>query len=364
MKGVAEPQIQQGILKTFVGGLPYHCHEEELQQFMEQFGIVEQIYISKDGQGQHKGFAFVNFSHIHQTQQLFGEHSFKSKIIEVKINLLNHLFFQSVPQFVSGGEIRKAIESLGFPVVNVALGTGHNGIPTGTCSVKLLDDYQLSNASLIGKIVVKGVSIYMEAKTNKFIAAKPFKDTAVPARRKNSKKALHQFSSEKKSKNQYPDFSPTVSNIPLHETGLFDSGLMMTATRPSDSEFSNGEFKEAQDFLFSTPDNKRKHSASLLEFSNEFPSFRNKFASIELSPAEIGRFANSRLFEDPDIMPATMTRHNSESVTGTSIDSSGLPRRLSSFSTSFYSGNVHRDHIFNALMPEVKIAFYTFPGRD
>lgn len=363
MMGASDPQTEREFLRTFVGGLPYHCHEEELRLFMERFGSVEQIYISKDPQGQHKGFAFVNFSRLHPGKHLFGEHSFKSKPIEVKLNLLNHLFLTVVPHFVTAADIRTAIESLEFPVASLMLGNGHNGIPLGTCSVKLQDEFQLSNAALIGKIVVKGVVINMEAKTNKFLAIKPIKDMINNKKRCN-KKVLQQFHSDKKSKSQYHDFSPTSNFPPLNESELFNSGFMMTATRPSDSEFSMGELRENQEFLSFIGDTKRKMSSPSKNFADVFATARNKIESVELTESDRFNLTSSILYGDQQFPQVPMTRHNSETLTGTSFEAFNGPRRLSSFSSSFYTGNANRQRIARPPSLEVTIAFFTFPGRE
>lgn len=365
MSGASDHQPERTLLRTFVGGLPYHCHEEELRAFMERFGSVEQIYISKDIQGQHKGFAFVNFARLHPGKYLFGEHSFKSKPIEVKLNLLNQLFMQSVPPFVTIREIRSAIESLGFPVEGAMLGNGLNGIPPGTCCVKLVDDHQLSSAAIIGKIVVRGVSIHMEAKTNKFLSS----NESFSNKKKPCKRHLQEFYSDKKAKNQhyhYHDSSPTSSNLPKHESDLFSSGLMMTATRPSESDFSMGEIRESQEFLSFTGGNKRKKSATLQSGLMQFPSIRNKIEKVEQDVTEHVQLGGSTVLEeDRGFFAVPMTRHNSETLPGNSFDNLTATRRLSSFSSSFYSDTAARHTIaFSSYTPEVKIAFFTFPGRD
>lgn len=363
MFGAAEPQIEGVFLKTFVGGLPFHCHEEELRLFMEYFGSVEQIYISKDPQGQHKGFAFVNFSELYQGYQLFGEHSFKSKLIEVKLNLLNTLFLQGVPHFITKGDIKTAIEMLGYAVESVMLGNGRNGIPLATCCVKLEDEYQLSSASLIEKIEAKGVRIHMEAKTNRFMMSKAIKEST-NYMRKNNKRAHQQYNSEKKHKTFFQDISPALSNIPMLETEFYGSSQPMNANRPNVNDLSIGELKETPDIMSFSSKNKRKLSASLQSISKEFTPKSNKMESVELSASESGQLVNSIVFEEPDFFPMTMVRHNSESITGTSLDSIAVARKMSCFSSSFYSGNVARNRTFYVLASEVKIAFYTFPGRE
>jgi len=211
--------------------------------------------------------------------------------------------------------------------------------------------------------VVKGVVITMEAKTNKFNVIKPLKELA-NSKKKNSKKPLHQFYSDKKTKNNYHDFSPSVTNLPLHESDLFNSGLMMTATRPSESDFSMGEFKENQDFLSSMGESKRKLSSSLQGIAEGFADVRRKIESVELTESVPYNVTSSTIVGDNPFPQVPMTRHNSETLTGTSFDASSAPRRLSSFSSSFYSGTNNRDKMRLALGPEVKIAFFTFPGRE
>ena len=363
MLGVAEPQIEGVFLKTFVGGLPFHCHEEELRLFMEYFGSVEQIYISKDLQGQHKGFAFVNFSELYQGYQLFGEHSFKSKLIEVKLNLMNTLFLQGVPHFITEGDIKNVIEMLGYAVESVMLGNGRNGIPLATCSVRLEDEYQVSSASLIEKIEVKGVRIYMEAKTHRFMMSKAIKEIT-SYKRKNNKRVQQHHNSEKKHKTYFQDNTPALSNIPMLEPEFYGSGQPMNVNRPSVNDLSIGELKETTDIKSFSGKNKRKLSDSLQSISKEFTPKSNKMESIEIGASESGQLVNYIVFEEPDFFPMTTVRHNSESITGTSLDSIGVGRKLSCFSSSFYSGDVACNRKFCVLASEVKIAFYTFPGRE
>lgn len=363
MLGVAETLAETELLRTFVGGLPYHCREDELRQFMEYFGSVEQLYISKDSQGQHKGFAFVNFSYLYPGCQLFGEHSFKSKIIEVKLNLLNHLLLQGVPHTITAKDIKSAIEELGFPVASIMAGDGYNGIPVATYCVKLHDDSQLNSAAYIGEVMIKGALIYIEAKSNKHYSGKYFMDP-MASRKKNNRNGHQQVNSEKKGKKHHTEFSPSGSELQFHEQELYDSGIMITATKPSVSELSSNEKREGQENLPNVGQNKRKQSASLIGTSTDFTPISKKIDSLEMIPTDVSQLLNSVTFEDPNPLPLAMMRHLSESATGTSHDSLGAPRKLSSFSSSFYTGSATRSRMPYALSLEVKIAFYTFPGRE
>lgn len=362
MLGMEQSQTSKELLKTFVGGLPYHCYEEELRQFLEQFGSIEQIYVSKDSEGQHKGFAFVSFSRIYPTHNLFGEHGFKNKTIEVKLNLLNHLFVPSLPRFVSGEDLRQAIESLGYPVAKVMVGSGMNGIPAGTASVKLVDDFHLNDLGQIGKLIIKGAPVKMEARTNKYLAAKA-PSIQNSSRKKHNKKSAHLFSSEKKVKNYLQDFSQNnCSNTLFYEHDMFTNTFMRSATRPSESEFSTGEMQELGEFS-NGASGKKELATSFTGVNKDFMLNLSQAESLELSNVECNPTTVSN--DESEMALGPMIRHHSECLTDHDFDHRSMPRRLNSFSSSFFKGPVSKNRSSSAIVtPEITIGFYTYPGRD
>lgn len=353
----------KGVLRTFVGGLPYHCEEHELRQFMEKFGSVEHIYISKDGGGQHKGFAFVDFNSTFSHMNVFGEHSFKSKTIEVKRNLLNHLFISNFPPRLSETDIHSAIESLGFPVTEVLLGRGTNGIPVGAACVRLKDDTQVSNVAPSGTLIIQNESVSVLAKANKLFSKSPL-DSAT--KKKNNKKLSQanttRFNNTKHTIHQAFDFSRLVNGSPENfpDPEIFGM-IQMSYQKLTLSDLSTAEPRDTDQLSFSG-EKKRKLSGSLLASSKEFPSFPRKMEPLGVKTQELpGRPYNA--LEETYTMPA-MSRHNSECLQDP--DQLGLahPRRLNSFSSSFYSNPGSMASSIMTPSRECKISYFTFPGRD
>lgn len=355
----------KNVLKTFVGGLPYHCHEDELRQFLEQFGSIEQIYISKDAEGQHKGFAFVSFYYLYPTLQLFGEHSFKSKTIEVKLNLLNHLIIPSLPPFVSSEDIYQTIESLGFPVARVIVGSGMNGVPADSASVKLVDDFHLNGLGHIGKLIIKGASILMEAKINKYLPAQILVKGSLGGR-KHSKRLATQFSSDKKGKFYRQDLLPSNCGDTLfQEHNLLNSALMKSATQTGESEISTADTVGIGAFS-NSPKVKKELPPSSLSFSkvsmlDDSPHDLFEFPKLDLFP----RTTIAKVSTDMTLLLFPAVRHHSECIADNQFDHRSSPRRLSNFSSSFHTHPVLKSRSSSlVVVPEIKIGFFTYPGRD
>lgn len=364
MPMVDEQAPTKGALRTFVGGLPYHCEEHELRQFMEKFGTVEHIYISKDGGGQHKGFAFVDFSSTLCNAHVFGEHSFKSKTIEVKRNLLNQLFMSNLPADLSESDIQLAIESLGFPVAEALLGNGTNGIPVGAACVRLKDDNQVSNVAPSGVLIIKDEVVTVLAKANKVFAKSPHESAT---KKKNNKKLSHANATKFNPKNSLPqpfDFSRLVGgspeNFPDHDVyGM----LQMSYPKLTVSDVSTADQQDGADHVSTSGTSKlRKFSGSLLASSKEFTSLPPKVELFEVKTQELP----VRLFSDlgDSYAGLTVSRHYSECLQDTGQLGPNLPRRLNSFSSSFYSTS--GSLMSTGLTPsrECKISYFTFPGRD
>lgn len=364
MMAMVDDQLPaKGVLRTFVGGLPYHCEEHELKQFMEKFGSVEHIYISKDGGGQHKGFAFVDFSATFSHMNVFGEHSFKSKTIEVKRNLLNHLFISNLPPRLSETDIHSAIECLGFPVTEVLLGRGSNGIPTGAACVRLKDDTQVSNVAPSGTLIILNEVVTVLAKANKLFSKSPL-DSAT--KKKNNKKMTPvntmRFNNSKHTIHQPFDFSRLVNGSPENFPDPEIYGMMqMSYQKLTLSDLSTTEQRDT-DLLSFSGEKKRKLSGSLLASSKEFPFYPRKMESLGVKTQELpGKPYNT--IEEAYTLP-TMSRHNSECLQDSDLLGLALPRRLNSFSTSFYS--TPESMVSSIMTPsrECKISYFTFPGRD
>ncbi|HEY9839866.1 MAG: RNA recognition motif domain-containing protein [Candidatus Sericytochromatia bacterium] len=59
-------------MKIFVGNLAAEASEEELKQASEAFGEVAEVTISRDEQGQSKGFGFVEMSSKAEAEALLS----------------------------------------------------------------------------------------------------------------------------------------------------------------------------------------------------------------------------------------------------------------------------------------------------
>lgn len=363
MANVEDHSPAKGVLRTFIGGLPYHCEEHELKQFMEKFGKVEHIYISKDGGGHHKGFAFVDFCGNSTNTSVFGEHSFKSKTIEVKRNLLNYLFMTDIPPRLSETDIETAIESLGFPVSEALVGTGANGIPVGTACVRLKDDAQVSNVAPKGVLIINDEVISVQAKANKLFSKSPI-DSAT--KKKNHKKNSqgNQRYSGKHSIHQPFDLSRMVGGSPENFPEQDIYGLLqMSYQKLSLSDLSTNEAREGTDYpSLSGSIQKKKLGTSLLLTSQEFPLLPKKEGGLEVRTQELPSRGFIG-FDDSYTLPS-MSRHNSDCLQDPDLMGLPLPRRLNSYSSSFYSTPGTLGSSVMTPSKECRISYFTFPGRD
>src|SRR3990167_8916837 len=91
------PQVYSQPLSVFVGALPKTASEDQLSQFMSQFGYVKDVYISKDEASDiNKGFAFVNFANVNDVYNLFGQHIWLGKRLEIKRSLQKYITLKGV----------------------------------------------------------------------------------------------------------------------------------------------------------------------------------------------------------------------------------------------------------------------------
>ena len=361
------------VLKTFVGGLPFHCNEQELGQFMTQFGHVLEVYISRDQTGHHKGFAFVNFINESLSDKLFGEHYFKSKLIEVKKNLHNQLLLQSLPEKTDEASVRKAIEELGFPVAEVTLGNESNGVPPGSASVRLVHEEMVPLALAKEKVTIKDAEIEISTRANK----RPGPSTPQSKDYSNKKKTpRHTGGGSQQTPPTMRDMDrrlgrPAGLSMSTLSTDTFDQpdsflGYFQNFTRMSingDSEPSTvdlGAATEPDSGQFIKPT--RKLSSSLKTNSKEYFPSPSKPDSLHLVREGSGVLSLDNDFGHKVLVT---TRHNSECGIPTDGDLSG-GKKLNGCSTSFYSAGLPSQSYYSPLAtpPEVRIRFYTFPDRE
>lgn len=370
MSGQTEWCKNKEPLKTFIGGLPYHCDEEELEQFMRQFGAIQEIYVSKDSAGHHKGYAFVSFSTGHHSPRLFGEHSFKNKIIEVKRNLHNHLFLPRLHSTLSVLDIRSAIEEKGFAPSEIIIGTDSNGLATGTGSIRLVEENLLAQAALIGKLQINNHYIEIVVRNNKKYTNSHPKDSS--SKKKNNKKNMNIMSIGHDGKHIQPislqNGTSAVTNS--NTDGIINANTFVNYHQYSagksinNSEQSTDVVKETSDACSFSEEVKRKLSSSLKTHSKEYYPFPKKMEFLEQVSGD-NRFVTLSSIEEDINLLHPITRHSSESLTPSDFQDNGLNRRLSYYSSSFYTGNSPSlIRTINTPLLEIKIAFYTFPGRD
>lgn len=347
-------------LKTFVGGLPFYCDEQDLGMFMSQFGTVLDVYISREQTGYHKGFAFVNFSSVYSLEKLFGEHYFKSKVIEVKRNLHNQLLLSPIPEEATAADIQRAVEELRFPVAEVTIGGEHNGVPAGSASVRLVREDQMYQAVSIGKLMILDKQVEILSRAAKKPQNVGIKDNS------NRKKQKPQTSTGRELDKRF-----------ARPQGLSLSGLSIENPEQQESFFNivqsytglsiNNDSEPSTVDLGFTPEPgsglvvRRKLSSSLKTNSKEYFPSPHKADSIHLGRENSGALSLDHDFQQRITVAG---RHNSECGIVTEPQTP-LSKKLNGYSSSFYSmQNVLDPSQLNHKPGEVRVAFFTFPGKD
>ena len=59
--------------KVFVGMLSKTCTEEDVRVMFESYGVVEEVTVLRDKEGQSKGCAFIKFSNRQQAQMAINK---------------------------------------------------------------------------------------------------------------------------------------------------------------------------------------------------------------------------------------------------------------------------------------------------
>ena len=59
--------------KVFVGMLSKSCTEDDVKSMFESYGIVEEVTVLRDKDGQSKGCAFIKFSNRQQAQMAINK---------------------------------------------------------------------------------------------------------------------------------------------------------------------------------------------------------------------------------------------------------------------------------------------------
>ena len=156
------PHLYSQPLSVFVGGIPKTASEDELSQFMSQFGYVKDVYISKDEASDiHKGYGFVNFADVEDAHNLFGEHSWHCKRIEIKRSLQKYITLKGLPLKATEQHVAQAFQRLGYITTEVLIGGRTVGVPLGTAGVELNKFYLQVQVAKLGTINILGKKVKM-----------------------------------------------------------------------------------------------------------------------------------------------------------------------------------------------------------
>ena len=366
----------QELVKTFVGGLPFHCCEQELSSFMASFGKVEEVFMARDHNGQHKGFAFVDFSLVKSFSHLFGEHLFQGKTIEVKRNLSKQHFLYKLPREVKEADIRRTIQSYGFETSDLLLGNDLNGIPIGGACIRLSDEESMHQLLSLGSIELGGREVQVHSRISKRPLTTNNKNreynSGPQAKSKKTNEINqivprevdllpgHPFTLTTFSMNGKPTLASQKSgDVNFHKTdqslglNLELSNQVFSSNPPADSSES-GTSENAH----------RKLSNSLRTNSKEYFPTTTTTNTTTKKHSKITPFTKEDSCEDNNgFSRATAFLSHSEFNIGTSpaVGDLGQPK-LSGQSISFQSPN---KSVFSPqTIREVKISYFTFPGRD
>jgi RNA recognition motif-containing protein len=152
-------------LCVFIGGLPIDVEDEELASFLRKFGRIDDLYISRTPeQGHSKGFAFATFAPGVNKGTIFGEHSFKNKPLEIKLNTHGMLCLAGLPSETTQATIVKAFDHLGFSAIEVIIGGPGIGVAEGIAFVRLEGSLSHLRALQVGNIILNGKRITISAK--------------------------------------------------------------------------------------------------------------------------------------------------------------------------------------------------------
>jgi RNA recognition motif-containing protein len=365
---------KQEWVKTFVGGLPFHCCEQDLSSFMASFGKVEEVFMARDQNGHHKGFAFVDFSFVKSYPNLFGEHQFQGKTIEVKRNLSKQLFLYKLPREVKEADIRRTIQSYGFETSDLLLGNELNGIPIGGACIRLTDEESMNQLLNLGSIELGGREVQVHSRISKRPLASNNKNREFTnSRQVKSKKTYdidqmdpqeidmvlnHPFALPNHSIAAKPAFSSQFSSEVIPFKG--DQSLGMNLDHTNQVYTTNPPFDSSES---GASDNAlRKLSNSLRTNSKEyFPTTTTTTTKkiTKLSPDT----KEDSCEDNTSISRATAPLRLPEYDHGTSPAVGDLGQsKLSGHSYSFQSPT---KSVFSPqTIREVKISYFTFPGRD
>ena len=113
-----------GVLKVFLGGLPFHWESDQVTEFMHAFGKVVGVQLKKDTAGYGKGYGFVYLEDHLDPKQLYGKHHFGDSMIEIKELKQKHIYMSlgSTGQKLSEAYLVQMLLEFGHPTELIEVG--------------------------------------------------------------------------------------------------------------------------------------------------------------------------------------------------------------------------------------------------
>src|SRR3990167_1690848 len=320
-------------LCVFIGGLPADVDDDELAFFLRRFGRVDDLYISRTpDQGHSKGFAFATFAPGVNKEAIFGEHSFKNKSLEIKLNTHGMLCLAGLPSDTNQSTIRKAFDGLGFMTVEVIVGGPGVGVADGIAFVKLDCSVAHLRALQLGSITVNGKKISISAKAPR----RPLEPVPIKQRKRQA----------------HPIERPSPEEGHLLPTEI----LKPERSDPDSSPYSNFQLDEVKRYHLNTPE-----TSGSLNSAGAISGSRLKKYSAAYQPNSLTNLSSPTLSVAGQNLPDTSapgTRNillaSLETLTHLTQHSFVNP---ASSIASIQTGSEPKQR-------EVWVKFYTFPGMD
>lgn len=320
-----------------------------------QFGSVEKVFISRESSGHHKGFAFVTFAEVFKGARLFGEHRFNGKVIEVKRNLHNLLCVSGLAGDTTAEEVRGALDSAGFLTAEVIMGQKNNGIPVGSACVRLMRDEQLPQAAAIGRVTVgrSSMAATLSIKLARNASSTQGSNGNTPV--KVNKRRQFDGEAQTFAGLYMPASLASVSTDFTESTEGFVKGLFHSVTGLSEAD-SSPLLGLPHRVLALDSEGSRPRKLSSQPRDHHLPE-KHRLGLLPAVHDETRLDLALHRVEEPTERVLASHRTNSECLPD--IKEASPLKPLSMHSTSFYSSA-------NAvpLSAEVRVTFYTFPGRE
>lgn len=302
-------------IKTFVGGIPDTASEEDLRHFMQQFGSVRKVTFSKDKSGHKKGYGFVIFNHIKLPDQLFRQHRFFGKTMEVKKS--HHLTIEiyNIAPDLSGEDIKEALNTHG---VRVNLNSIEISLERRQAQVCLSNTQAYGYLISRQELTIRGVSHVVGA-----------------ARRSSPNYRIEEeqerFPKEYSPKDYLPKEYPlSKEELASREDSLQESGLTEPEQLSDKKHREEGKYKfngKAEPFIYSQPTGLESQGGL-----GSTPSLVSLDGQVALGEPQTG------------------------------LNSQDFQRKLTSQSYSYHQQQF--PFLPDTRTKAVSIQFFTFPGRD